>query len=183
MIITILGASASGKDTAARILEKDYGYNFVVSTTTRPIRDGESERNPYNFVTNSTFEDLIKNDELIEYREYNTTVSNVPAVWYYGVENKEVPDDKDSVVVLDVVGLDGFLNKFGDQITSFYLDVDLETRKRRCIERGDYDECEFNRRAVDDEIVFSKEIIEKKVDYIITSTDKNEVIKQITDKI
>jgi len=77
MIITILGKSSSGKDTAARILEKDYGYNFVVSTTTRPIRDGESERNPYNFVSDSTFKDLIKDDELIEYREYNTTVSNV----------------------------------------------------------------------------------------------------------
>ena len=82
MIITILGKSSSGKDTAARILEKDYGYNFVVSTTTRPIRDGESERNPYNFVSDSTFKDLIKDDELIEYREYNTINSIIKIVNY-----------------------------------------------------------------------------------------------------
>ena len=181
--MAILGKSSSGKDTAARILEKDYGYNFVVSTTTRPIRDGESERNPYNFVSDSTFKDLIKDDELIEYREYNTTVSNVPAVWYYGVENKEVPEDKDSVVVLDPIGLECFVERFGDKIISFYLDVDLETRKRRCIDRGDYDECEFNRRALDDEIRFSKEVIQNKVDYVITSTDKKEIINQIISQI
>jgi len=59
----------------------------------------------------------------------------------------------------------------------------LETRKRRCIDRGDYDECEFNRRALDDEIRFSKEVIQNKVDYVITSTDKKEIINQIISQI
>jgi len=182
VIIILTGCSASGKDTISRILEKEYGYNFVVSTTTRPIRDGESERNPYNFVNNSTFEDLIKNDELIEYREYHTLVNNIPDVWYYGVENKEVDPSKNTVVVLDTVGLTGFSEKFGDKVTSFYLDVDLETRKRRCVERGDYNEFEFNRRAEDDEIRFSKEVIQSKIDYVITSTDRNEIVNEILSK-
>jgi len=183
MILNILGKSCAGKDVTARILEKEHGFDFVVSTTSRPIRDGESERNPYNFVSNSTFEELIKNDGLIEYREYNTLVNNIPAVWYYGVENKEVDSNKDTVVVLDTVGLEGFTERFGDKVKSFYLDIDLETRKQRCVIRGDYNENEFNRRAEDDEIRFSKEVIQNKVDYVITSTDRYKIVEEILNKI
>ena len=50
-LIILTGKSSSGKDTLARMLEQKYGYNFIVSTTTRPMRPGESDKNPYNFVS------------------------------------------------------------------------------------------------------------------------------------
>lgn len=180
-IITLIGKSSSGKDTLARILEKDHGYNFIVSTTTRPMRPGESEKNPYYFVSNEKFEELINDEQLIEYRTYNTLVDNVPALWYYGVEKKEVSDDKKYVVVLDIIGLKEFQQTFGSRVKSFYIYVDDEERKQRCVKRGDFNEPEWNRRCEDDNKVFSPEIINEYVDYTISSPNNDELINLILD--
>ena len=178
-IVIILGASSVGKDCTARILEKEHGFNFIVSTTTRPIRPGESERDPYNFITNDEFKKLIDNNELIEYREYHTLVDNKPDIWYYGVEKCEVEDNEKYVVVLDTVGLIEFKDQFPDRVISFYLECDEEIRKQRCLNRGDFNEPEWNRRAEDDKIRFVKEIIDNEVDFVIESIDKQKTVEEI----
>lgn len=43
MIFLIVGRSASGKDYLRHILEKEYGWSFVLSTTTRPRRFPEED--------------------------------------------------------------------------------------------------------------------------------------------
>jgi len=182
-IVILCGKSSSGKDTIARMLEKDHGYNFVISTTTRPIRPGESEKDPYYFVNNDDFQKLIEKEKLIEYREYHTLVNNVPDIWYYGVEKKEIDPNKKYVVVLDIVGLKEFNKFFKERIASFYLDVDDQTRKDRCIARGDYDDSEFNRRLIDDEKVFSPDIISANVDHTINTYDKFDVVNFINEII
>lgn len=178
MILILVGFSSVGKDTVAREIEK-LGYNFIVSTTTRPMRDGESQRNPYNFIHNDEFQKLIDSDELIEYRAYNTLVNNQPATWYYGVEKGEVDLNKDYVVVLDIVGLRGFKEYFGNHVVSFFLETDDETRKQRCINRGDFDEYEWNRRLADDKARFTKEIIQDELDYVVDSYHVRETTKDI----
>ena len=178
-IAIILGSSASGKDTTARILEKDHGFNFIVSTTTRPIRPGESERDPYNFITNDEFKKLIDNNELIEYREYHTLVDNKPDVWYYGAEKCEVDNNNKYVVVLDTVGLIEFKHQFPERVISFYLECDEEIRKQRCLSRGDFNEPEWDRRVKDDKLRFSKEIIDKEVNFVIESIDKEKTVIEI----
>jgi len=179
-IVVLSGFSSSGKDTAARILEKEHGYNFVVSTTTRPIRPGESDRNPYNFVTNNEFEKLISDNKLIEYREYNTLVNNIPAKWYYGVETKEVDPNKKYVVVLDIVGLRGFSEHFGDSVISFFLEVSDDVRKERCLLRGDFDETEWNRRLEDDKNRFTDDIINNEIHFVVNSErEPNDVVRSI----
>lgn len=170
-IIILCGFSSSGKDTIAKIFETQHDYNFVVSTTTRPIRNGESDRNPYNFTNNDGFEKLISNNELIEYREYHTLVQNKPETWYYGVEKSEILPDKKYVVVLDIVGLLGFKEHFKDRVVSFFIDVDDQVRKHRCISRGDFDEFEWDRRLLDDKEKFTKEVINKEIDYVINGYD------------
>ena len=156
-IFVILGKCAAGKDTIARELEGKHGINFVISTTTRPMRDGESDGNPYHFITNEEFEDKISKNELIEYREYLRDGDK----WYYGVENGSIDDDKCYVAVLDIVGLREFRKKFGKRIAAVYIDVPEEERKRRCIERGDYDEKEWKLRKQSDNAMFTEEVIKE----------------------
>jgi guanylate kinase len=168
-IIVLASGSCGGKDTLARLLEKEHGYNFIVSTTTRPMRPGESEKNPYNFITNKEFKKLIKNNKLIEYREYHTLLNNKPDIWYYGVENDEVDPEKSYVAVLDTVGLREFKSKFPDKVISIYLNATDEKRKQRCIDRGDFDETEWNRRLADDKIRFSDEVIKKEMQYVVNA--------------
>lgn len=51
IVICIVGASGSGKTTASLIFQKDFGWNTVVSYTTRPIREGETDGLEHWFVS------------------------------------------------------------------------------------------------------------------------------------
>lgn len=181
-IIVLIAPSCAGKDTIGKIISDKYGYNFVISTTTRPMRDGESENNPYHFVTDEDFIDKIKNNEMIEYRAYNTLVDNIPALWYYGTEKKEITNDKKYITIVDMIGLKALKQEFGNIVVSFFLDVDEQERKNRCVRRGDFNEFEWNRRAIDDKKVFAKEYVDEYVDYTIQELDTDKIINIIINK-
>lgn len=172
MIVVLLGKSCSGKDTLARQLEKK-GFNFVVSTTSRPMRDGESQGNPYHFVTDSEFKWLIENELLIEHREYNTLVNGTPAKWYYGVEKSAIDPKEDYVVVLDIVGLRGFEDAGFENIVSVYIKAEDELRRNRCVNRVDFNEQEWNRRLEDDSVVFSNSEVNDNIDFVIDSNNES----------
>ena len=172
MIVVLLGKSCSGKDTLARQLEKQ-GFNFVVSTTSRPMREVESQGNPYHFVTDSEFKWLIENNFLIEHREYNTLVDGTPTTWYYGVEKSAIDPKKDCVVVLDIVGLHGFKDSEFENIVSIFMQASDELRRRRCIDRGDFNEQEWSRRLEDDSVVFSNSEVNANIDFVIDSNNES----------
>jgi len=182
-IIVIVGFSNSGKDTVAQKIAKDYGYEFVVSTTTRKMRDYESERNPYIFIDNKVFETMIKNGDFIEYRAYHTEVDGIKETWYYGVENSEIKPNTNYVVVLDIIGLRGFKEHFGDDCTSFFLTVDEETRKQRCLNRGDFDETEWLRRLEDDNNRFPNSVILEELDCVVLSYEVEETVEAIMKEV
>lgn len=50
LIICIVGASGSGKTTASMILQEQFGWNAIVSYTTRPMRKGEKNGRDHWFV-------------------------------------------------------------------------------------------------------------------------------------
>ena len=65
-----------------------------------------------------------------------------------------VIDSECYVAVLDIVGLREFKKQFGDRVFSIYLLVDYDERLRRCVSRGDFNEEEWNRRAISDDEMF-----------------------------
>lgn len=71
--IVISGPSGVGKGTIIKQLfnEMSNFLGFSVSYTTRSPRPGEVDGKDYHFVTREVFEELIKDDKLIEYNEYN----------------------------------------------------------------------------------------------------------------
>lgn len=169
-IIVLCGMSASGKDSLANFF-KEKGYNFVTSHTTRPLRENESQGNPYYFISNSEMEELIDTDQLIEYRVYKTLVDNVPADWYYAVHKNEVQEDNKYIVVLDLHGLSEFKKYFGNRVTSFYLDVSELVRTERAKKRGSFNETEWNRRLKADSVDFQYNKVVETVDYILPNCD------------
>lgn len=172
MIVVLLGKSCSGKDTLARQLEEQ-GFNFVVSTTSRPMREVESQGNPYHFVTDSEFKWLIENDFLIEHRGYNTLVNGNPDTWYYGVEKAAIEPNKDYVVVLDMGGLKGFKDADLGYIVPVYIRASDSLRRDRCINRGDFNEQEWSRRLEDDSVVFSNSEVNANIDFVIDSNNES----------
>ena len=152
-IIVLCGKSSSGKDTLASYF-KSQGYKFVISHTTRPMRENESEGNPYYFISDKEFKERLEHKEFIEYREYDTLVGGKPQKWFYGVHQSQIEDLHKYVLVVDLQGLSKIKSKFGNRVKAFYLDVPTPIRTERAMERGSFDEIEWNRRVQDDDNKF-----------------------------
>lgn len=103
-IITLTGASASGKDLLLKEIVKDNeNVKPIISVTTRPKREGEEDGVDYKFISFEEFKELFENDGLIERREYHT----VDGVWHYGIAKDSIDlEETDTyIVILDVYGV------------------------------------------------------------------------------
>ena len=105
-LIVISGPSGVGKGTIIKEIKERYQDNdknlyVSVSYTTRKIREGERDGVDYHFVSIQEFENLIKNNGLLEYNEYGT--GN-----YYGTPKDLVfnylDNDYDVILEIDVNG-------------------------------------------------------------------------------
>lgn len=169
MFVILCGKSASGKDTLSKSLQK-CGYIPIVSVTDRPMRQNEKEGVEYYFKTPSEFSKLIKNDKFIEHRSYTTKYNNKKAIFRYGTESFELDHNKNYVAIKDPASAAILKEYGGDEAIVIYLDIPDEVRKSRCINRGDFDETEWNRRLERDSIDFSNDKLEGVVDHSIDGT-------------
>lgn len=92
-IITITGPSCAGKSTLEKLLVNRKVAVNAVSTTTRPMRDGDISGQSYYFVTRQEFEDGIYRNDFIETVEFGSN--------YYGMSKAEI--ERVSVAGLPVV--------------------------------------------------------------------------------
>ena len=161
MIVILVGESASGKSTLAANLQEFEGFSRIVTYTTRPPRDGERDGIDYHFVTDEKFNEMIANNEFVEYASYRG--------WQYGTAiNSKITED--IVVVLTPAGARAF-RKFAAEhpeleldIFVVYLMVDRRSRLVKLLERGDDIE-EAYRRSLSD--VGQFDAFEREADYIM----------------
>jgi|SRR5690606_21575975 len=81
-IFLITGASGSGKTSIAQMIQKSGTWQECISTTTRPMRDGEVEGKTYYYVDKEQFEAMYENGEFAEKVEYDGNL--------YGITKKEI---------------------------------------------------------------------------------------------
>jgi guanylate kinase len=82
-VIIISGPSGAGEDSIIDGLQKYAHINRVITTSTRDMRSRECDGSPYYFISKETFEEKIKNDEMIEWaKQYNGNL--------YGVTRSEL---------------------------------------------------------------------------------------------
>ena len=102
ILIVFSGFSGSGKGTIMKELMRRYSdiYALSISATTRAPRNGETDGVEYFFRTTEQFEDMIRNDELVEYAKY---VEN-----YYGTPRAYVEEQlaagKDVILEIEIQG-------------------------------------------------------------------------------
>lgn len=160
-MIILTGASASGKTVTALNLQKRFGLVKAITTTTREMRNGETNGVEYFFVSKEEFEKRLTENKFVEHSLYNSN--------YYGCGVDQVSDNK--IVVLDPNGLHSFLKLKNKNIVSFLLIADEKTREKRMIERGDKKE-NIVQRLKNDVVDFSLEKIGK-VDFVINTQNKS----------
>ena len=84
LLVVVSGPSGVGKGTIMRpFMERNQNVKYSVSATTRAPREGEIDGVNYHFVTKEQFENLIENDEMLEYARYSGN--------YYGTPRFAVP--------------------------------------------------------------------------------------------
>lgn len=135
-LVVVSGFSGAGKGTVMKALISKYeNYALSISATTRAPREGEEHGREYFFKTREEFEEMIRQDELIEYARY---VEN-----YYGTPKKYVLDNikagKDVLLEIEIQGALKVKEKFPEAMLVFIMPPSAEELKRRLVGRGTED--------------------------------------------
>lgn len=164
-VFVVSGPSGSGKDTVLKgLFAENPDILFSISSITRAMRPGEKEGEKYNFISREHFEDMIKNDMLLE---HNLFVGN-----YYGTPRvpveKAVSEGKDIIIEVDVNGAAQIRKKLPEAVTVFIMPPSFAELKRRLVGRGTESEVLIEKRLQSalDEIRRAEEY-----DYIIVNDD------------
>ena len=152
-IFALLGYSSVGKDTILKQVLKDMDdVKPIISTTTRPMRKGETEGVEYYFIDDTEF--FRRGTDFVEQRIYHTKVKEngieKDATWRYGIERVELEKDDYLIVIVDSVGYKELKNYVGNnKIVPIFISAPQEELKARALARGDL-EAEVDRRLKDD---------------------------------
>lgn len=159
MVVVIVGESASGKTTLAKELEKNYGFERIVTYTTRPKRDYEIGGVDYHFISDEEYSWMLEDGEFAEVGNYNG--------WMYGSAKKDYQSGGDKVIVLTPKGLRS-VKRNGIECFSVLLSVPRRDRLIKMLQRLDNIE-ESYRRNVSDVGMFDG--VEDEVDFVLGNAD------------
>ena len=133
LLIIISGPSGVGKDSVVKgLLARNPKLHFVITTTSRAPREGEVEGVDYFFVSKEKFEQMILQDEFMEYA--------LVYEQYKGGTKQQVRDafasGKDVILRLDVQGATTYRQIFPEAILVFVLPTSEEELLFRLRDRG-----------------------------------------------
>ena len=177
VVLVLSGPSGAGKSSLINKISDAIGdFYFSISTTTRPIRDGEKEGVHYHFVSEEEFQKDIDEDHFLEHALVHGN--------YYGTSLKPVKkalnEGKLVIFDIDVQGNTAVNNRLGDITTSVFITPpSLSELKKRLVNRStDSDE------VIDGRIKMAKREIQRitEYDFIVVNDDLDvaaEVLKQI----
>jgi len=168
-ILVLSGPSGAGKSSLIKKIEKEIGaFYFSISTTTRPMREGEEEGVHYYFVDKKQFEDDIEEENFLEYARVHGN--------YYGTSIKPVKkalkQGKLVIFDIDVQGHDAVQKRLADITTSVFVTTPtLCELKQRLNARGT-----DAQDIIDGRIQMAKREVQRisEYDYLVINDDLDE---------
>lgn len=130
-VIALMGAAGSGKDTLqnALILEatrKNIPVNKIISCTTRPPRDYETELD-YHFLSNDNFAEKVLNGDMLEATSFNG--------WFYGTSIDSLSIDKLNIGIFNPDGIRTLQEDSRINLLCFYIYASDKIRLIRQLNR------------------------------------------------
>ena len=179
LIVAVSGPSGVGKGTVlARVEElleqaNPGSVGHSISVTTRAPRGQEQDGVEYYFRTKEEFEQMIKDDEIVEYDTYVDNYYGTPA----GPLKEMVAKGQDVLFDITIEGSLALNRKFDvDTVTIFILPPSMEELENRLRGRGTETEEKVQKRLAQ-----AKEEIGRagEFEYLVTNGDVDTAAKQI----
>lgn len=145
-VLVLSGPSGAGKSSLIHKIIDDIGEcYFSISTTTRPMREGEVDGIDYYFVDEEEFQKEIEEDQFLEYAIVHGN--------YYGTSLKPVKkallEGKLVIFDIDVQGNSAINSRLGDITTSVFITPPTLSELKRRLENRQTDAQEVIKRRVD----------------------------------
>lgn len=133
ILVVVSGPAGVGKGTVvSQIRKRNQDVVFSVSATSREPRPGEIDGKNYYFISRTRFEEMIENNDLLEWVEYCGN--------YYGTPKAYVESEmsKGHIVLLEieVEGAGNIKRQFPGCVSIFITPPTLEELRNRIIKRG-----------------------------------------------
>lgn len=173
ILFILSGPSGVGKGTVRkRLFEEQTDLQYSISMTTRNMRPGEVEGVDYFYRSKEEFEQMITDNELLEYAKY---VNN-----YYGTPRAFVEETlakgKDVFLEIEVQGALQVKNNFPQGVFIFLFPPSLDELKNRIVSRGtETEELVINR------LKEARKEIEMMhaYDYVVVNDDIDEAVERV----
>ena len=172
-IVVIEGPSGAGKDTVIKTLTRKYPERFakLVSVATRAMRPNESQGNPYHFVSNAEFDQMVAVGDIFEYTMRHGEKRGMSEKYI----NEIFAAGKIPLKDCNIIGVRALQKRFPN-VTTIFITADKTEIEQRLHARGDapadikmrmadYDECIKDAQYYDHVIV--NDNLEKTIDKII----------------
>ena len=178
IMVILSSPSGAGKTTLVKLLSKNKNFYISVSHTTRKPRHTEIADKDYYFVNDEKFEQLIKNEEFLEYAKvfshlYGTT--RTPVI-------EKLEKGENVIFDIDWQGADQIKNKeLNYKLITFFI---LPPSKKVLFER-------LSNRDMKDKLIveermkeFSRDVLHWiNYDYVIINDDLNDCYSKINNLI
>lgn len=168
-----MGPSGAGKGSVISKLLEVKGDAFLsISATTRKPRDGEVHGKHYLFVTQEEFDNMVKNDMLLEYATY---VGNS-----YGTPKepvlRELENGRDVILEIDVQGAAKIKQKMPEANLLFIVPPTFGEIEKRLRGRDTEDEAKVIKRL---ERAKEEYLFAKSADYVIINDTLDSAVEEI----
>jgi guanylate kinase len=178
IMVILSSPSGAGKTTLVKLLSINKNFNISISHTTRKPRPNEVADKDYYFVNHDKFENLIKNDEFLEYAKvfshlYGTTIT--PVI-------EKLKKSENVIFDIDWQGADQIKNKKLNYklITFFILPPSKEVLFERLSNRDMKDKLIAEERMKE----FSRDVLHWiNYDYVIINDNLEECYSKISNLI
>lgn len=133
LLIVVSGPSGAGKGTICKdFLDINTDVLMSVSSTTRLPRQNEVDGVNYNFIKRNEFEDLIAQDQLLEFVHVFDNYYGTPKKWVFDQMEK----GRDVLLEIEIIGAMKVKEKYKDAILVFVLPPSIKELKNRIMARG-----------------------------------------------
>ena len=178
IMVILSSPSGAGKTTLVKLLSERKGFVTSISHTTRTPRSNELDGKDYYFVNNDKFQQMIKNEEFLEYAKvfknfYGTTKSNI---------FKELSKGNNVIFDIDWQGTNQIISqKLKNKLLTFFI---LPPSREELFKR-------LSNRDMKDKLIaeermkqFDKDVLHwKDYNYVIINNDLEVCYQQISNYI